>query len=284
MRFRRTTRRWVSLCLAVGVTGGGCSTSGADRTSIPTAVTTGPPTTGPTTTSTTLAPTTTLPAIPPVVSNGPRDRPEVALTFDADMTTGMAAKLDRGTVASYDNAAVVDILERMQAPATMFLTGMWMERYPDSARRLAANPLFELANHSYGHQAFRASCYGLPVLAVEEMLASVARTDEILHQFSTAPTRYFRFPGGCLDETALRAIAPSGVTVIQFDLASGDAFGTSVRAIVDTVVRGAQNGSIIVFHLHGGDAAPLTDDALPAVVDGLRSRGFQLVKVSDLLR
>ena len=45
----------------------------------------------------------------------------------------------------------------------------------------------------------------------------------------------------------------------------------------------ARNGSIIVMHLTGGNTAPLTALALPAVVDGLRTRGFQLVKVSTLL-
>jgi peptidoglycan/xylan/chitin deacetylase (PgdA/CDA1 family) len=70
---------------------------------------------------------------------------------------------------------------------------------------------------------------------------------------------------------------------IQYDLPSGDAFGTSVGAIVRQTVNGAQHGSIIVMHITGGNTAPLTDQALPQIVTGLRARGFELVKVSDLL-
>ena len=105
----------------------------------------------------------------------------------------------------------------------------------------------------------------------------------MLRQFTNRPTPYFRFPGGCHDPTALRAIASTGVTVIQYDLASGDAFGTSVRAIVNNVVNNAQNGSIVVMHITGGNTAPLTAFALPDIVKGLRAKGFTLVRISDLL-
>jgi peptidoglycan/xylan/chitin deacetylase (PgdA/CDA1 family) len=105
----------------------------------------------------------------------------------------------------------------------------------------------------------------------------------VLRRFTDHPTPYFRFPGGCYDQAALDAIRPSGVVVIQYDVASGDAFGHSVTAIVDNVLRSTKNGSIVVMHLTGGNTAPLTARALPAIVEGLRARGLTLVKVSELL-
>ena len=71
--------------------------------------------------------------------------------------------------------------------------------------------------------------------------------------------------------------------MVQYDVASGDAFGTSVDAIVSTVMHSTTNGSIVVMHLTGGNTAPLTALALPRVVNGLRGRGLRLVKLSDLL-
>jgi peptidoglycan/xylan/chitin deacetylase (PgdA/CDA1 family) len=221
--------------------------------------------------------------MPPVYANGPRDRPAVALTFDSNLTDAMIGELDSGKVASFANVAVIDELDRLQVPATIFLAGKWMERYPDVTRRLAADPLFELGSHSYAHRAYHQPCYGLGTLAPSEMAPDVERSEALLRQFTTRPSPYFRFPGGCYDDAALHAIAPTGVTVIQYDLASGDAFGTSVRAIVNNVLANTHNGSIIVMHITGGNTAPLTAYAVPAVVAGLRQRGFQLVKISDLL-
>ena len=242
------------------------------------------------TSTTTLAPTTTttlppFPTVPPgtVVTNGPRDRRLVALTFDSNLTDGMIQELDQHRVASFANVAVIDELDQLQVPATLFLAGKWIERYPDLTRRLAGDPLFELGSHSYEHRAYHLPCYGLGGLPVAQMAADVGHSEQLLRQFTNRPTPYFRFPGGCYDATALQATGGTGITVIQYDLASGDAFGTSVRAIVNNVVNNAQNGSIVVMHITGGNTAPLTAFALPAVVNGLRQKGFTLVRVSDLL-
>jgi hypothetical protein len=37
------------------------------------------------------------------------------------------------------------------------------------------------------------------------------------------------------------------------------------------------------MHITDGDTAPLTAKALPPVVEGLRARGYELVRVSTLL-
>jgi len=271
----------VGVGLAVGLVAGSGSaqpraTSLADRSG------TGSTTTSAPTTTTTLPP---FPTVPPgtVVTNGPRDRRAVALTFDSNLTDGMIQELDQHRVASFANVAVIDELDQLQVPATLFLAGKWIERYPDLTRRLATDPLFELGSHSYEHRAYHVPCYGLGGLPVAQMAADVGHSEQLLRQFTDRPTPYFRFPGGCYDDAALRATAGTGITVIQYDLASGDAFGTSVRAIVNNVINNAQNGSIVVMHITGGNTAPLTAFALPYVVNGLRQKGFTLVRISDLL-
>jgi peptidoglycan/xylan/chitin deacetylase (PgdA/CDA1 family) len=239
-------------------------------------------------TTTTVPPTTVPPTLPPreiapLIANGPRDRPAVALTFDSNLTDAMIQELHSGRVASFANVAVLDELDRMQVPATIFLAGKWIEQYPDVTRRIAADPLLELGSHSYSHRAFHQPCYGLGTLRLSEMADDVNHSEALLRQYSTRPTPYFRFPGGCYDDAALHAVGPTGVTVIQYDLASGDAFGTNVGSIVRNVLQNTRNGSIVVMHITGGNTAPLTAYALPTIVDGLRRRGFQLVRLSDLL-
>jgi hypothetical protein len=218
-----------------------------------------------------------------VVNHGDRSKALVALTFDSNLTSEMIAELDRHQVASFDNTAVIDELDRLAVPATFFLAGRWIERYPDTVRRLAADPLFELGSHSYAHVAFAAPCYHLGLLPSSAMAADVEHSEQLLRQFTDHPTPYFRFPGGCWTTAALQSITPAHVVVIGYDVASGDAFGHSVTAIVHTTLTQARNGSIVVMHVTGGNTAPFTAKALPAVVNGLRARGFRLVRVSELL-
>jgi len=220
----------------------------------------------------------------PPIAAGTRDKPLIALTFDSNLTPAMIAELDRHRVASFDNTAVVDVLDRLHVPATFFLAGLWVERYPDTVRRLAADPLFELGSHSYAHRPFAAPCFGLgSALPVGQMAADVQHSFDVLRQYTDHPVPYFRFPGGCYNQAAIDAVAPAGVTFIQYDVASGDAFGLSVDGIVKHVLTSVKNGSIVVLHITGGNTAPLTAKALPGIVEGLRAQGFTLVKVSDLL-
>ncbi|HEV2310305.1 MAG TPA: polysaccharide deacetylase family protein, partial [Acidimicrobiia bacterium] len=132
------------------------------------------------------------PPMPPVFYNGPRDHPTVALTFDSNLTDAMIQELNSGRVASFANVAVIDELDRLQVPATIFLAGKWIERYPDLTRRLAADPLFELGSHSYAHEAFHQPCYGLGTLPAAQMAADVAHSEALLREFTSRPTPYFR--------------------------------------------------------------------------------------------
>ncbi|MBD0292337.1 MAG: polysaccharide deacetylase family protein [Jiangellaceae bacterium] len=221
--------------------------------------------------------------LPAVVDAGPRDSPRVALTFDADMTPLMLRRLDTGEVASYYNEALIEELRRLRVPATLFLTGLWMQRYPDVTRQLAADPLFELGTHTWQHRAFTADCYGLAQVPASEMLEEVTQAQQMLDELAgSRATRLFRFPGGCYDEAALRAIAPSGMTVIQFDVAAGDGFQHQPDAIVRTVLGGVRNGSIVVLHMNGGNTSPRTADAIGPIVDRLRARGYVLTTVTGL--
>ncbi|NJC81551.1 polysaccharide deacetylase family protein [Planosporangium mesophilum] len=217
-----------------------------------------------------------------MVTNGPRTGNKVALTFDADMTDSMLFNLASGRVKSYANIKVIDILESRQVPATFFLTGEWAERYPDVARRLAADPRFELGNHSYKHQGFTPNCYQLGQVPPNLMTEDVARTFRVIEPFGGHQTRYFRFPGGCHDEAALAALAPLGVTVIQWDVVSGDPFATAAAPIVHAVLSQVKAGSIVVLHVTEANAQ-YTDEALPPILDGLRAKGLQPVTLSELL-
>jgi peptidoglycan-N-acetylglucosamine deacetylase len=219
----------------------------------------------------------------PVVQHGPRDKPRIALTFDADMTALMRRRLQSGKVNSYYNKALIDELRALHVPATLFLTGMWMEQYPQVTRELAADPLFELGTHTYDHRGFTEHCYTLGTVPRADMLADVLRAVVLQDGLDPHATRWFRFPGGCYDGTTLHVLAPAGVTAVGFDVAGADGVATSPAPIVKQVLDHAQNGSIVVLHMHGGDNAPYTAQAVGPIVKALRARGYQLVTVTQLL-
>ncbi|MGW5278101.1 polysaccharide deacetylase family protein [Streptomyces collinus] len=218
----------------------------------------------------------------PVFEHGPRDRGKtVALTFDADMTADQGPRAASGE--HFDNPDLIGTLRTLKVPATVFMTGRWADQYPAQARSLGHDPQFEVANHSYSHYAFTSDCYGLPTVGADRMRQDVERAYASLRKAGVPhPLPYFRFPGGCYDRQALRALSAVGVTAVQWDVVSGDAFATDADAVRRQVLDGVKPGSVVVMHCTRS-AAPTTERVVRAVVPELRKQGYRFVKVSELI-
>ncbi|MFF9069621.1 polysaccharide deacetylase family protein [Streptomyces sp. NPDC014891] len=242
------------------------------------------------------------PAAPPTMAPGPGGRTPVythrvkaaggaasqaaekvvALTFDADMTADQGPRAAGGE--RFDNPQLIATLRRLGVDATVFMTGRWAEEYPDQAKSIGGDPRFEIANHSYSHYAFASPCYGLPTVAPPDMADDVQRAfDSFRDAGAVNVVPYFRFPGGCYDDAALRALTPTGVTAVQWDVVSGDAFAKDPDAVAEQVLDGVRPGSLVVMHCTRS-AAPVTEQAVRRIVPELRARGYRFVKVSELMR
>lgn len=212
-----------------------------------------------------LCPVGTL-AATALITHGPRDTARVALTFDLCQVPGRPAGFDRG---------VIEVLQRTGTPATFFVGGDWLRTHPEEGAALAAEPRFELANHSWSHADLRR----LDPAAIRDQ---IERTEALLRErFGTTP-RLFRLPFGYYDEGVLRAAAATGVRIIQWDVVSGDPDRTlSAGQLISGVTQGVRNGSIVVLHANGRGWQ--TAAALPEIIANLRQRGFELVTISTLL-
>jgi peptidoglycan/xylan/chitin deacetylase (PgdA/CDA1 family) len=218
--------------------------------------------------------------VPPVTSNDKSKK--IALTFDACMTTGMLKRIATGSDQQLYNAEIVEFLKQEKIRATIFITGLWAEKYPEVVKALAADPLFEIGNHSFSHLAFTDSCFSLPVLPQKEKERDLRMSQEILTRLTGKTPVLFRFPGGCANTTDQILVRKMGLRVVRWSFASGDAFNSNTEAIVQNVLNLARSGSIVVFHLLGGRYAPKSAEALKMIVPELRKRGFEFVKVSAL--
>jgi peptidoglycan/xylan/chitin deacetylase (PgdA/CDA1 family) len=210
------------------------------------------------------------PELPPIdpalVTHGDRSLPYIALTFDACQTVGSPTGYDQ---------AIIRILNGTHTPATLFLGGLWMQQHPAQTRALAANPLFELGNHSWSHLNFTE-------LTSEEMSREILRTQDAMHQLTGRQPTLFRFPFDTYTDDTLAVVGQHGLRAIQADVITGDADPRiSTGDIVNTVTASTQNGSIILMHVntHGWHTA----EALPPLIQRLRNQGYTFVTVSQLL-
>ncbi len=197
--------------------------------------------------------------------HGVRGEKKVALTFDA-CTTRAPGPYDPDITA---------VLEAMHVPATIFVGGGWAREETPALLDLARNPLFEIGNHTFTHPHLtRLSDARIR----DELLTTQAESAAVTGRGPTL----FRPPYGEYDAHVLRGAADVGLTTVEYDLPSGDPDPRATsHALVSWVLREARPGSIIVMHINHRRFR--TAEALPAIVAGLRARGFELVKVSELL-
>ncbi len=119
----------------------------------------------------------------PIIEHGPRNSKLVAITFDA-CPTSLADEYDE---------KVVEVLLREKVPATIFMSGRWVEKNPEKAKYLADQPQFEIANHSYYH----------PHLLEKDdarVLRELKRTQAIIKKTTGKTPKYFRPPFAEVDE------------------------------------------------------------------------------------
>ena len=207
----------------------------------------------------------------------------IALTFDACMTSGMIKRVETGKDQPLFNAEIITYLQQEKIPATIFITGLWAKKYPAEVKAIAADPLFEIGNHSYGHKAFVTECYSLPILAENEKETDLRKSQEILTRLTGKKPRLFRFPGGCYQPDDLKLLEKFGLKMVGWTFASGYAFNSNAEAIVQNVLEKAKTGAIVVFHLSGGRYAPKSAEVIKTIVPELRKRGFEFVTVSRMM-
>ena len=218
-----------------------------------------------------------------VIFHGPRDKKRIAITFDAEMTDGMKANVLSGIVKSSYDKRIVEILNKTNTKATLFLTGMWIELYPKETKELSDNPLFELGSHSYADTSYHGYCYGLKQIPSTLAIEEIGSTEKLLREHAGIDNRLFRFPGGCYTPDDVKLVNRANDDVVHWDVSGADGFNNNSSQIVRNVVDNVQNGSIIILHMNGAPTAPKTAEALPQIISKLKAKGFEFVKVNELL-
>ena len=185
-------------------------------------------------------------------------RKEIALTFDDGPNP-------------LKTPALLDALDKAQAPATFFVVGSRAEQAPDILRRMAERG-DEVENHSYTHPNMNLV---IPSVAESEIL----RTCVLIRAMTGHQPHFFRPPGGNANEAVQHLARTYGLSLAYWtvDALHAEDVGSS-RGLVDYVTSHVHSGSIVLLH-NGTD---VTTASVPALVAALRAQGYKLVTLSEI--
>lgn len=190
-----------------------------------------------------------------LVVHGPRDKRQIALTFDDGP--------DERT------PEYIATLDRLGARATFFLIGQNAARYPQHARALLAAG-HEVLGHGYTHAK-------LTELPKERLQREIEMTAAVVPPH---PYRALRPPGGAISATSLARTAARGYTTVLWSYDSQDASVKDPDQLCEILAPEKLSGGDIVL-LH--ENQPWTLAALPRTISALQTAGFALVTVGEML-
>lgn len=200
------------------------------------------------------------PGLPDQIEHGPRDRPQVALTFHG-----------QGDPAEAD--ALLAEAEKAGARVTVLAVGAWLDTYPRLARRILDGG-HELGNHTQTHG---------PIGAMDAAAATAEIEDcaRRLLKLTGSRGRWFRPSQARLTtplvvELARRAGYPH---LLSYDVDPLDYTDPGAARVRAAVAAQARAGSVVSLHFgHPGTVA-----ALPGILADLHRRGLRAVTTSELL-
>ena len=201
----------------------------------------------------------TLAYTPGVITAGAQHR-EIAITFD----DGPGPYTPQ----------FVSVLAKYGVPATFFEVGAGEQYFHAGTSEIVAHG-WVIGDHTQDHAPMSHLPYSVQKSQLVDQIASVGR-------YGAPFPRLFRPPYGYWNSTTVRLLRQYRMLMILWTVDTEDYRLPGVDAIVHTVLSGAKPGAIVLMHDGGGNRQE-TVDALPAIIKGLRARGYKLVTVPRLL-
>jgi len=185
--------------------------------------------------------------------------PCVALTFDDGPSPEVTPR-------------VLDILREKKAKATFFLVGQQVELNPGLARRMSHEG-HAIGNHTWSHPPL--FCFLSPRRLREE----IERAQDAIFRVTGVRPRHFRSPVGLRHPVLKQALERAALEFVLWRLRTYDTRAVTYEKLRRRILEQVRPGAIVLLHDRPGPGASAMLAALPDVIDGLRSRGYELVTV-----
>ncbi len=187
------------------------------------------------------------------------EKKQIAISFDAAW-------------GNDDTTTLINILSEYNVPATFFVVGTWVDKYPESVKQLSAAG-HRIENHSNTHPY-------MTKLSVAQMKNEIECCNEKIAQITGRQPSLIRVPYGDYDNRVVETVQEMNMYCIQWDVDSLDwKDNATPDSIYQKVTNKVKNGSIVLFH----NDAEFTPAALGNILKTLKEDGYEFVFIEDLI-
>ncbi len=202
-----------------------------------------------------------------VITRLPTTEKVVAITLDACETK----------TPSYIDWKIINYLVENRIPFTLFVNGKFLLRNWKELEALYRTGLVSIQNHSMNHYQHMEN------LDRETVIREVLEAEKLIQKLTGKRPIYFRFPGGNYDERTLRIVEGLGYKVVHWTFPSGDPDKRiTPQRLASHVINNTKPGAILIFHANGRGYS--TGEAMPIIVEELKKRGYNFVRLEEYLK
>jgi peptidoglycan-N-acetylglucosamine deacetylase len=199
-----------------------------------------------------------------VTRRGPTRERRIALTFDD------------GPDALW-TPRIAETLAARGVRATFFVIGRRAQAHPRAVRAVVEAG-HEVASHGWSHTS-------LWLCGPRRTADEVLRAHQLLGELTGRAPRFFRPPWGMVNAALFGVLRRAGLSCVLWSIQPEGLRARPASAQARHVLARAHPGAIV--DLHDADGLPGAPErlaeALPAMIDGLRDRGYALTTVGELL-
>ncbi len=172
-----------------------------------------------------------------------------------------------------DTGRILKTLKDNDVKATFFMTGGWVEKYPDDVKAISEAG-HDLGNHSENHKQ-------MSKLSSKECKEEIQIVHDKVKEITGKDMELFRPPYGDYNDTLIAAVSDLGYYPIQWNVDSLDWKGYEPDVLIRRICDSKELGSGTIILMHNGGKH--TADALDAIIKKLKSLGYELVPISELI-
>ena len=167
---------------------------------------------------------------------------------------------------------LLDLLKKRNIRATFYVVGTNAKRYPHILRRMVAEG-HEIGNHTVTHKH-------ITKINIEQVRQEVMGAQQAIIAACGVKPRTFRPPGGHTnDRLKVWLYREFGYSTIMWAVDPQDWKRPGPAVVANRIISNTSAGSIILAH----DIHAPTIAAMPQALDGLLTRGYRFVTVSQLI-
>lgn len=166
---------------------------------------------------------------------------------------------------------ILDTLSKYKVQVTFFMVGDWVDRFPEAVKKIA-DAGHEIGNHSNTHPHVNQ-------MTLEKNQQQIKECADKIEKITGERSTLYRGPYGEYNDVVIKATENENHKTIQWSLDTLDYKGLTGEEMWSRLKDKLKAGDIILMH----NGTKHTAEALDKLIYNIQEKGFNIVKVSDLI-